>query len=140
MLTLHFFPCIRYLAWNISQNVAIGRQVLMKGKNCYTRAWGIAIFKFCSEEKEAVKESGKHTGNQEENHKSTQEQSHGNHGEGALRRKMWSGTLQKSLEQILFLQLSQLSFHLDRLLFRQWYHWGNSENAPETEIPVVLYN
>lgn len=29
----------------------------MKGKNCYTRAWGIAIFKFCSKEKEAIKEN-----------------------------------------------------------------------------------
>ena len=29
----------------------------MKSKNCYTRAWGTAIFKFCSEEKEAIKEN-----------------------------------------------------------------------------------
>lgn len=29
----------------------------MKGKNCYTRTWGTAMFKFCSEEKEPIKEN-----------------------------------------------------------------------------------
>lgn len=125
-LNLRFFHSISYLAWDISWNVVIGRWLLVKGKMCCARPCRTAIFKFCNEEREVIKEITKYPGNYlGENHKSTQGWCHGSQGKGASWREVWSGMLQKSLEQIFFPQLSQLKkFHLYKLMFRQWYHLG----------------